>query len=49
MHRISSHGVLDNDDFAMHLLSLVRCPAIMPITASTVWSLESMSTAIALN
>ena len=38
-------GILDNNDFVMHLLRLVRCPVIMPITAGTVRSLESMSTA----
>ena len=49
MHRISKNGILDNRDFAMHLLRLVRCLAIMSITASIAQSLESMSTATMLN
>ena len=49
MHRISLHRILDDNNFAMHLLKLVRCLVIMPITAGIVQSLESMSTITALN
>ena len=48
MQRISKNGILDNNEYPMHLLKLVRCLAIMPI-AGTVQLLESMSIATALN
>ena len=49
MHHISLHGILDNNNFAMHLLKLVRCSVIMTITVGIVQSLEIMSIATTLN